>query len=110
MERSTKKGDIRKKGSIGHPSSPYGLRRDKEGIRLRPTGYAATRRASVFALRATPRQGGQEAVTLSVISYSLFGKSVAMKCPDDLNDFYGFYDLPFTAYRSPLSVATTVFI
>ncbi len=27
-----------------HPSSPYGLRRDKEDIRLRPTGYAATRR------------------------------------------------------------------
>ncbi len=42
-----------------HPSSPYGLRRDKEDIRLRPTGYAATRRTSVFALRATPRQGGQ---------------------------------------------------
>ncbi len=39
---------------------------------------------------------GQQAV-------SLFGRSVAMSCLDDLNDFYGFYafnDLPFTAYRA----------
>ncbi len=41
-----------------HPPS-LKLRRGKEIIRLRPTGYAATRRTSVFALRATPRQGGQ---------------------------------------------------
>ena len=26
------------------------------------------------------------------ISYSLFGRYLAMKCLDDLNDFYDFYD------------------
>ncbi len=35
----------------------------------------------------------QQAVSLSVISYLLFGRSVAMSCLDDLNDFYDFYDL-----------------
>ena len=71
----------------GHPSSPYGLRRDKEVIRLRPTGYAATRRSEIR---------GQRAVSLSVISYSLFVRSVVMNCLDDLKDFY---DLPLTAYQ-----------
>ncbi len=33
---------------------------------------------------------GQEAVSLSVISYSFFGRYLAMKC---LDDFYDFYDL-----------------
>ena len=36
-------------------------------------------------------------------SYSLFGRLAAMSCLDDLNEFYGFYDLLFTAYRSPLT-------
>jgi hypothetical protein len=38
----------------------------------------------------------QLAVSLSVISYSLFGRYLAMKSLDNLNDFYafyGFYDL-----------------
>ena len=34
-------------------------------------------------------------------SYLLFGRSVAMSCLDDLNDFYGFNDLLFTAHRLP---------
>ena len=36
----------------------------------------------------------QRGVTLSVISYPLFGISVAMRCLDDLKDFY---DLRLTA-------------
>ena len=55
-------------------------------------------------------------MSLSVISYSLFGKAVAMSCLDDFYgfydlydfydfyDFYGFYDLPLTA-RSALSLS-----
>ena len=58
-----------------------------EVVRLRPTGYAATRRSEVR---------GQRAVSLSVISYSLFVRSVVMNCLDDLKDFY---DLPLTAYQ-----------
>jgi hypothetical protein len=30
--------------------------------------------------------------SLSVISYSLFGRSVAMRCSNDFYAFYGFYD------------------
>ena len=57
-----------------------------------PDGFGAPRRAEDRI---------QQAVSLSVISYSLFGKSVAMSCLDDFyafygfygfNDFYGFYD------------------
>ena len=49
-------------------------------------------------------------MSLSVISYLLFGRSVAISRLDDLHDFYdfyafydfyGFYDLLFTAYRLP---------
>ncbi len=40
----------------GHPSSPYGLRRDKED---RKKSEGRGRKSSVFALRATPRQGGR---------------------------------------------------
>jgi hypothetical protein len=36
---------------------------------------------------------GQRAVSLSVISYSLFGSSVAMSCLEDFYDFNGFNDL-----------------
>lgn len=43
----------------------------------------------------------QQAVSLSVIGYLLFGRAVAMSCLDDLNDFYGFNDLLFTACRLP---------
>ncbi|MEE9120742.1 MAG: hypothetical protein V3U56_05595, partial [Syntrophobacteria bacterium] len=39
---------------------------------------------------------GLRAVSLSVISYSLFVRSVVMNCLDDLKDFY---DLPLTAYQ-----------
>ncbi len=46
------------------------------------------------------RSRGQRGVTLSVISYPLFGRSVAMRCLDDLNDFY---DLRLTA-RSVLGL------
>jgi hypothetical protein len=31
-------------------------------------------------------------VSLSVISYLLFGRSVAISCLDDFYDFYAFYD------------------
>ena len=36
---------------------------------------------------------GQQGVALTVISYWLFGRSVAMSCLHDFYDFYGFYDL-----------------
>jgi hypothetical protein len=34
---------------------------------------------------------GQQAVSLSVISYLLFGKPAAMSCLEGLNDLYDFY-------------------
>ena len=43
--------------------------------------------------------GRPRAVSLSVISYPLFGRSVDISCPDDFNDFndfndfYDFYEL-----------------
>ena len=103
--------------------------RRSEVIRLRPTGYAATRRTTgssaqlslsfasyafgviksirfavicckrykIAARKPLPQEmedgsesRWQKAVSLSVMSYSLFGRSVAMSCLDDLN---GFYDL-----------------
>ena len=44
---------------------------------------------------------GHQAVSLSVISYSLFGRSVAISC---LEDFYGFYDSPLTAHCLPFTI------
>ncbi len=38
------------------------------------------------------KYSGQQEVSLFVISYSLFGRSVAMSCLEDLNNFYDFYD------------------
>jgi hypothetical protein len=58
----------------------------------------------------------QQAVSLSVISYLLSGRSVAMSRLEDMNDFcefYAFYDfydfnglndLPFTVHRLPFTV------
>jgi hypothetical protein len=43
-------------------------------------------------LRRGKEVGGQKAVSLSVISYLLFGRSVAISCLDDFYDFYAFYD------------------
>ncbi len=52
--------------------------------------------------------GRQQAVSLSVISYSLLERAVAMSCLDDFYDFFAFYGsyysllsvhrLPFTVY------------
>jgi hypothetical protein len=57
-----------------------------------------------IASRQVAADSEQQAVSLSVISYLLFGRSVTMSCLDDLNDFYDFYgfnDLLLTAYRLP---------
>ncbi len=37
------------------------------------------------------KYSGQQEVSLFVISYSLFGRSVAMICLEGLNNFYDFY-------------------
>jgi hypothetical protein len=45
--------------------------------------------------KKTTEIGGQKtrAVSLSVISYSLSGRSVDMSCLEGFYDFYGFYGL-----------------
>jgi hypothetical protein len=59
-------------------SIEHGVRKQGSSV-YRPTGYAATRRT----------EGSRQ------YRYPLFGRSVAISC---LEDFYGFYDSPFTVY------------
>jgi hypothetical protein len=69
-------------------------------LRLRLEAGSSWQKSEVGSQRSEDRR--QKAVTLSVISYSLFGRSVSMSCPDDFYDFYdfyafyAFYGLPFT--------------